>query len=243
MASPLDAVTWPVRTARLSLRRLTVDDLHATWEYRRLPEVSRWLTSAPSTIEEYRATFPGPDRLAMILAVELDGTVIGDLMVEVGDAWSQAEVEEQARGVQAELGWVLHPDHQGHGYAAEAVRELLRLCFDELGLRRVTADCFAANEASWRLMERVGMRREVHTLRESLHRSGEWLDGMGYALLADEWRAGLTDEVGRVRTSGRSRRARRARRERRHPTASASRRAVTATRRPRPWGRWGWPSA
>lgn len=189
MASPLDAVTWPVHTARLSLRRVTVDDLHATWEYRRLPEVSRWLTSAPSTIEEYRATFPGPDRLAMILALELDGTVIGDLMVEVGDAWSQSEVEEQARGVQAELGWVLHPDHQGHGYAAEAVRELLRLCFDELGLRRVTANCFATNEASWRLMERVGMRREAHTLRESLHRSGHWLDAMGYALLADEWRA------------------------------------------------------
>ncbi len=58
----------------------------------------------------------------------------------------------------------------------------------ELGLRRVTAGCFAANEASWRLMERVGMRREIHTVRESLHRSGEWLDGMGYALLADEWR-------------------------------------------------------
>jgi RimJ/RimL family protein N-acetyltransferase len=52
----------------------------------------------------------------------------------------------------------------------------------------VTANCFAGNEASWRLMERVGMRRELHTVRESLHRSGEWLDGLGYALLADEWR-------------------------------------------------------
>jgi RimJ/RimL family protein N-acetyltransferase len=188
MGSRLDVVTWPVRTARLSLRRVTVDDLHATWEYRRLAEVGRWLTSAPSTTEEYRATFADPERLAVVLVIELDGAVIGDLMVKVGDAWAQAEVTEQARQVQAELGWVLHPDHTGHGYAAEAVHELLRLCFDELGLRRVTADCFAANEASWRLMERVGMRREVHTLRESLHRSGEWLDGLGYALLADEWR-------------------------------------------------------
>ena len=188
MGSPLDAVTWPVRTARLSLRRVTVDDLHATWQYRQLPEVSRWLTSAPSTVEEYRVKFADPDRLAVVLVVELDGAVIGDQMVKVGDAWFQAEVKEQARGVQAELGWVLHPDHHGRGYATEAVRELVRVCFDELGLRRVTADCFAANEGSWHLMERVGMRREVHTRRESLHRSGEWLDGMGYALLADEWR-------------------------------------------------------
>ena len=188
MGSPLDAVTWPVRTARLTLRRTTLDDLDATWEYRRRAEVGRWLTSASSTVDEYRATFEDPERLAMLLVVELDGAVIGDLMVKVGDAWAQAEVKEQARGVQAELGWVIHPDHTGHGYASEAVRELLRLCFDELHLRRVTADCFADNEASWRLMERVGMRREVHALQESLHRSGRWLDGLGYALLADEWR-------------------------------------------------------
>jgi hypothetical protein len=31
------------------------------------------------------------------------------------------------------------------------------------------------------------MRRETHTVSESLHRSGEWMDGLGYALLADEW--------------------------------------------------------
>ena len=82
---------------------------------------------------------------------------------------------------------MLHPDHAGHGYATEAVRELIRLCFEDLGLRRVTANCFADNTASWRLMERVGMRRETYAVKESLHRSGEWLDTMGYGLLAEEW--------------------------------------------------------
>jgi RimJ/RimL family protein N-acetyltransferase len=114
--------------------------------------------------------------------------VVGDLMLKVQDAWAQAEVADHGRGVQAELGWVFDPDHAGHGYATEAVRELIRLCFEDLGLRRVTADCFAGNVASWRLMERVGMRREAYTVRDSLHRSGEWLDGMSYALLAEEWR-------------------------------------------------------
>lgn len=90
--------------------------------------------------------------------------------------------------MQAELGWALHPDQAGQGYATEAVRELIRICFEDLGLRRVTANCFADNEASWRLMERVGMRREQYAVAESLHRSGAWLDGLGYALLADEWR-------------------------------------------------------
>ena len=79
------------------------------------------------------------------------------------------------------------PNTHGRGYATEAVRALLDIAFDGLGLRRVTAACFADNDASWRLMERVGMRRETYTVRDA-HRSGDWLDGMVYALLADEHR-------------------------------------------------------
>jgi len=187
--SPLSSLTWPVRTERLEIRWATPPDAEATWRYRRLEAVNRWLTRAPATLEAYRAHFEDPESLAKTLVVERGGEVIGDLMVSLEDAWAQVEVAERARGVQAELGWALHPDHAGRGYATEAVRELVRLCFEDLGLRRVTANCFADNEASWRLMERVGMRRELHTVRESLHRSEGWLDGMGYALLADEWRA------------------------------------------------------
>lgn len=195
MASPLDDVVWPVRTDRLTIRPATSSDLQPTWRIRSQEPVHRWITTAPATIEEYRELFDEPERLAKSLVVELDGEVIGDLMLAVEDAWSQSEVAEQAKGVQAELGWCLDPARQGHGYATEAVQALIRICFDDLSLRRVTANCFADNEASWRLMERVGMRRELHTVRESLHRSGEWLDGLGYALLADEWRAGADARV------------------------------------------------
>ena len=188
MASKLDDVAWPLHTARLSLRPASTADLDATWRFRQVDEVNRWMTSAPASREDYRLKFEDPERLGKTLVIELDGAVIGDLMIAVEDAWAQSEVATQARGVQAELGWCLDPRHQGRGYATEAVTALMRLCFEDLGLRRVTANCFADNEESWRLMERLGMRREVHTLRESLHRSGEWLDGMGYALLADEWR-------------------------------------------------------
>ncbi len=189
MSTELAALTWPRHTARLTLRPASSRDADATWRFRRRDGVTRWLTSAPATQDAHRTWFQAPDTLARTLLIERDGAVIGDLMVKVEDAWAQAEILERAHSVQAELGWVLDPEHAGHGYATEAVRELLRLCFDDLGLRRVTAVCFAANDASWRLMERVGMRRELHTVRDSLHRSGEWLDGLGYALLADEWRA------------------------------------------------------
>ncbi len=51
----------------------------------------------------------------------------------------------------------------------------------------MAATCFADNERSWRMMERVGLRRDVHAVADALHRLGEWLDTLGYALLAEEW--------------------------------------------------------
>lgn len=185
MVSGLTEVT----TERLVLRPAVAGDAGAVWSFRALDSVGLWLTRAPRSFEAFRTQFTEPESLERTLVIECDGEIIGDAMIWVQDAWSQAEVMAKAGGVQASLGWVLHPDWTGQGYATEAVRELLRICFEDLGLRRVTADCFAENEASWRLMERVGMRREGHTVRDSLHRSGEWLDGYAYALLVDEWRS------------------------------------------------------
>jgi RimJ/RimL family protein N-acetyltransferase len=118
---------------------------------------------------------------------EREGHVLGDLMLRVEDAWAQTEVAADATGTQAEQGWVLDPAHTGHGYATEAVRALLTYCFADLGVHRVVANCFLANDKSWRLMERLGMRREGHAVNESLHRSGQWLDTVTYAVLASEW--------------------------------------------------------
>jgi RimJ/RimL family protein N-acetyltransferase len=109
-------------------------------------------------------------------------------MLRVENAGAQGEVAEHAERRQAELGWVLDPAHTGYGYETEAVRALLTYCFDELRVHRVVANCFLANDTSWRLMERVEMRREGRAISESLHRSGQWLDTVTYALLATEWR-------------------------------------------------------
>ena len=144
-----------LRTERLTLQAGTAADADATWAYRQLESVGEWLTEVPADLEAYRVTFTDPARLATTIVVELGSTVIGDFMLRVEDAWTQAEVAGQARGTQAELGWVLDPAHTGHGYATEALRELLRYCFQALGVHRVTANCFLDNDTSWRLMERV----------------------------------------------------------------------------------------
>jgi hypothetical protein len=74
------------RTDRLTLRPTTPDDLEATWQFRRLENVSRWLTRAPATLEEYRPPFEDADSLAKSLVIQLDNEVIGDLVLQVDDA-------------------------------------------------------------------------------------------------------------------------------------------------------------
>lgn len=189
-ADPLGGVTWPRTTDRLTIRRAVEGDADATFRFRRREEVARWLTELPTDPVRYRRTFTDPGRLAATLVIESDGQVVGDLMLRVEDAWAQEEVRPVAHHTQAELAWVLDPAHTGKGFATEAVRELLHVSFDELGLHRVVAVCFADNERSWRLMERVGLRRELHARADALHRSGEWMDTFGYAVTAAEWRAG-----------------------------------------------------
>jgi RimJ/RimL family protein N-acetyltransferase len=143
----------------------------------------------PPDEEWFTARFTEPDRLSATVVVEHDGAVVGDLRLSVEDGWGQTDVADAARGTVAEIGWAFDPAVQGRGLATEAAERLLALCFDELGLRRVTAGCFLGNERSWRLMERLGMRREGTYLADSLHRSGQWLDSCTYALLREEWLA------------------------------------------------------
>lgn len=189
----LDRASWPHRTERVLLRPATPDDADAVWTVRSRPGVDEWLSAATPDRSTFVEQFRIPERLAKLVVVELATEqarpIIGDVLITVQDPWAQHEVADEAKGVEAELGWVFDPEHGGRGYATEAVRAALAICFEPLGLRRVTANCFADNVASWRLMERIGMRRETHTIEESLHRSGRWLDGFGYAMLAREWAA------------------------------------------------------
>jgi len=180
-------VTWPRRTERLTIRPCTEDDLPAVYAYRGLPEVNEWLPRHPTSLHNWLLSSDMDGLLEKTFLIEADGVLVGDLYLRVTEAWSQVEVADQAADKQAEIGWVLDPAHQGQGYAAEAVRELLTTCFEDLGVHRVIALCFADNEPSWRLMERVGMRRETHAVKESLHRTRGWLDSYAYAVLAEEW--------------------------------------------------------
>jgi RimJ/RimL family protein N-acetyltransferase len=182
-----DRISWPRRTERLSIRPAETADLPAVFAIRSLAEVAEWMPNRPTSYEDWLLGM-GRTGVERMLVMELDGRVIGDLYVHVEDGWAQAEVKEQGKGAQAEIGWCLSPDHQGHGYAGEATAELVRICFEDLGVRRLVANAFADNGPSLRVMERLGMVCEGRFRSESLHRDRGWIDGITYALLRDDWK-------------------------------------------------------
>lgn len=92
------------------------------------------------------------------------------------------------------VGYVMHPDRWGHGYATEAVTRLIDHLMTDRGAHRVLARCDPRNERSWRLLERIGMRREAHVLQGAsfaVDEAGEpvWHDTFQYAVLDHEWSA------------------------------------------------------
>jgi hypothetical protein len=124
---------------------------------------------------------------------DLDGdgaheVVVGTGSLEVRDGLGQFDGDAW-RGAEGLLGYTVGPAHAGRGYATAIAGAMLDLAFGELGLHRVTAGCFADNVASWRVMEKLGMRREQHGVRDSWHAELGWIDGYTYGILAEEWRA------------------------------------------------------
>ena len=91
-----------------------------------------------------------------------------------------------------ELGYVFNPDFQGKGYATEASNRILQFGFELLNVRRVIANCNPLNTSSWKLLERLKLRREGHSLQTvyfKLDKNGNpiWHDTYTYAMLYKEW--------------------------------------------------------
>lgn len=91
-----------------------------------------------------------------------------------------------------EVGYVFNPKFHGMGYASEACRAMVTHAFNNLHAHRVIAMCDPLNAPSWKLLERLNMRRESHKLRNVYFRCDAkgtpiWKDTYEYAVLAEEW--------------------------------------------------------
>jgi RimJ/RimL family protein N-acetyltransferase len=184
------APDYPLLTERLRIRPIDLEsDVVAMHGYRSREDVCRYVPFSPGPVEALaerlaepgrtRATIDAEGQVVNLVVERRDtGEVIGDVVL----FWHSA-----ADG-HAEVGYVLHPDHAGHGFATEATAAMVDLAFGELRAHRVTARIDARNTDSVRLVERLGMRREAAYVDGEWFK-GEWSTLLVYAVLEHEWRS------------------------------------------------------
>lgn len=179
---------YPILTDRLRLRPFRRGDVDAVFAYRQREDVARYLYDQPMTRQTCEEAVQ--DRIGQIAFVN-EGDRIVLAAERRDDNRVIGEVSLNYRNVdagQAEVGYIFNPEFQGFGYAAESVAALLSFAFSHLGLHRIYGRCDARNTGSFKLMERLGMRREAHFRDHELFK-GEWGEELVYAILEDEWRA------------------------------------------------------
>ena len=173
-----------LETERLKLRRMTVSDAHDMYEYAKNPEVTRYLTWYPHPDEEYTrdyleyigTRYRTGDFYDWAITLKENGKMIGTC------GFTRFDFTDDS----AEMGYVLNPAYRGKGIAPEALYAALQFGFDNLGLHRAEAKFIEGNDASRRVMEKVGMTFEG-ILRGSMLIKGEYKNIGICAVLREEF--------------------------------------------------------
>lgn len=170
-------------TERLIIRSFTKNDWKDLYEYLSDERVIRYEPYEVFSEEQckHEAIQRSKNEAFLAVCLKESNKVIGNLYFAEQDfkTW--------------EIGYVFNHSYQGVGYATEGAKEILREAFVHLGARRIIAMCNPENSASWRLLERLGMRREGHLIKNIYFKKDEaggpiWQDTYEYAILEEEWR-------------------------------------------------------
>ena len=175
-----------IETGRLPLRKFTEDDFSAAQSYASCKDNVIYMVWGPNSEEHTRAfinmAITRTEEIPCVnyqyaVVLKTTGTLIGACNIALtGDA--------------AEIGWILHCDYWKQGYGTEMGAALLDFGFGDLNLHRIVAHCDAENIASYRVMEKIGMRREglfIEGRMANKSSDSKYGDELSYAILKDEW--------------------------------------------------------
>lgn len=177
-----------LKTPRLTIRDFTSEDIDAIIERATQPEVARFITWDRAAWAE-RERVENWIEVQRGLSFDSFGSYIEFAINRAGKNIGCIGIRRISREHKnAEVAWDLDSKQWGRGYATEAALSFIDYCFRSLDIHRISATCDVRNERSYRLMERLGMRREARHLKCTFVR-GEWIDELVYAVLEKEWLA------------------------------------------------------
>lgn len=173
-----------LETPRLILRRLEMRDAPDLFDYSRDPQVAKHvLWDAQTSVSEARAyvrymlrRYRAGEPASWGIEEKETGRVVGT----IGYMWYQRDNNA------CEVGYSLARRRWNRGYMTEALAEVLRFSFEELGVHRVEAQHEVENAASGAVMRKCGMRKEG-TLRGRLYNKGRYVDVDLYAILREDY--------------------------------------------------------
>jgi RimJ/RimL family protein N-acetyltransferase len=173
-----------LKTERLDIRPFRPQDWKDLHEYLSLPEVYVYEPGEPIDEEAARRLALERSKGENFLAV-----VARDTGKMVGHVYLGREQPEFF--LCWELGFIFNPAYQGRGYCTEACGAVRDYAFDVVGAHRLVAGCSPDNPASWRVLEKIGMRREGFFLKNAFFRRGAggeplWFDSWHYAMLESD---------------------------------------------------------
>ena len=173
-----------LETERLILRRIAMRDAKDIFAYSKDAEVARHvLWSAQKDVSEardycrfmmkrYRSDLPSSWGIIQKQTNQLVGTI--------------GYMDYSEDNASVEVGYSLARRRWNRGYMTEALAEVLRFSFEELGVHRVEAQHEVENAASGAVMRKCGMRKEG-TLRGRLYNKGRYVDVDLYAMLREDY--------------------------------------------------------
>lgn len=174
-------------TARLVLRPWRKDDAHDMYEnWAHDSDVTKYMTWLPHESEaETRALLTVweeesklPTTYHWAITYREGGKLIGDICA----------VDVNETNERCTIGYCLMKAEWGKGVMTEALQEMLRYLFEEVGFHRVIGQHVAENIGSSRVMEKCGLRYEGLLRRQMrLPSSGEWADIVTRGILREDF--------------------------------------------------------
>ena len=181
-----------LETERLTLRRMAISDTEDMFSYASRSDVTEFLLWKPHPTRSYTMDYLRYIGTRYALGDFYDWAVVDKESGRMIGTCGFTRFDLPHNG--AEIGYVLNPEFHGRGYATEAASRVMRYGFEELGLHRIEAKFMEGNDASRRVMEKLGMQFEGFRRESMLVKKRYRTIGI-CAVLADEWRALQNESV------------------------------------------------